>query len=153
MDFLNFGRFLMARIFYVHWNKDEAAEVVRELREAGHSVNVHWDQTEGAGNDAWNKIRSNPPDALVVSLARLPSHGRRIAAVTIQTKKLRDVPVIFVDGEKDKIAVARQQFPEAKFVSGKKLVGALAKIKSGENENSGKPDKSGAKPQAAKSRK
>lgn len=119
----------MARIFYVHWHKDEAAETVREMREAGHSVNVHWDVTQGAGNDAWNKIRAKPPEVLVISLAKLPSHGRRIAAVTVETKKLRDVPVIFVDGEKDKIAVAKQQFPEAKFVSSKKLLGLLEKVK------------------------
>ena len=137
----------MARIFYVHWNKDEAMETVRELRDAGHSVNVHWDQTQGAGNDAWNKIRAQPPEALVVSLTRLPSHGRRIAAVTIQTKKLRDVPVFFVGGEKDKIAVARQQFPNAKFVTGKKLVAALEKIEPAT------PDGEDAKPHAAKARK
>ena len=119
----------MARVFYVHWHKEEAADTVKELREAGHTVNVHWDVTQGAGNDAWNKIRATPPEALVISLAKLPSHGRRIASVTVETKKLRDVPVIFVDGEKDKIAVAKQQFPEAKFISGKKLLSVLEKIK------------------------
>ena len=129
----------MARVFYVHWHKDEAADMVRELREAGHSVNVHWDVTQGAGNDAWNKIRAKPPEALVISLAKLPSHGRRIAQVTIETKKLRDVPVIFVDGEKDKIAVAKTQFPEAKFISSKKLLGTLEKIKPDDNKAEEKP--------------
>ena len=32
----------MARIFYVHWNKEEVLESVRALREAGHTVGYPW---------------------------------------------------------------------------------------------------------------
>jgi CheY-like chemotaxis protein len=105
----------MARIFYVHWNRDEAMETVRSLRDEGHIVIFHHSTEEGAGAEAWKSIRAKPPDAIIVSLSRLPSHGRRIAAVTTEYKALRDVPVIFVGGEDEKVAVARQEFPKARF--------------------------------------
>lgn len=105
----------MARVFYVHWNKDEGMETVRVLRGAGHTALFHYSTEEGAGAGAWRNIRAKPPDAIVVSLARLPSHGRRIAAVTTQYKALRTVPIVFVGGEKEKVAEARKEFPGALF--------------------------------------
>ncbi len=33
----------MARVFYVHWRRDEALGHVRALRAAGHSVRYHHD--------------------------------------------------------------------------------------------------------------
>ena len=111
----------MARVFYVHWNREEALATVRDLREAGHTVLCHYSTEEGAGADAWKKIKARPPDAIVVSLTRLPSHGRRIAVVTLETRKLADVPVVFVDGEAEKVKTARQQFPKARFTTSAKL--------------------------------
>lgn len=101
----------MAQLFYIHWHKDEALEDVQELREAGHVVRYHAD----SGDEAWKLLKENPPDALVISLERLPSHGRRVAAVTTEYKKLRELPVIFVGGEKDKVDVTRKEFPQAAF--------------------------------------
>lgn len=118
----------MARLFYVHWNKAEALETVRRLRDAGHTVVHHYSTEEGAGADAWKQIKSRPPDALVISLVRLPSHGRRIAAVTLETKRLRDVPIAFVDGEIEKVKVAKAQFPKATFTTSGRLLETLAAL-------------------------
>ena len=118
----------MARIFYVHWNKDEGMETVRALRAEGHTVVFHWKTESGAGADAWRSIKNRPPDALVVSLARLPSHGRQVAAVTLETKRLAEVPVVFVGGEAETVAKAREQFPEAKFTTAGRLAGVLGQI-------------------------
>lgn len=114
----------MARIFYVHWNKDEALAAVRTLRAAGHTVEYHYD----SGTEAWKLLKQSPPDALVVSLARLPSHGRRVAEVTAETKRLRELPVIFVDGEPEKVAVAKEKFPTARYCSSASLVSLLRDI-------------------------
>ena len=115
----------MARIFYVHWNRDEALAASRQLRGDGHTVVCHHSTQEGAGADAWKKIKARPPDAIVVSLTRLPSHGRRIAAVTLETKKLADVPIVFVDGDPEKVKVARERFPKARFTTSPKLASVL----------------------------
>ena len=122
----------MARLFYVHWNREEALGAVRDLREAGHTVLAHYRTEQGAGADAWKKIKARPPDALVVSLTRLPSHGRRIAAVTLETRKLADVPVVFVDGEAEKVKAARRQFPSATFTTSARLGSVLERFGAGE---------------------
>lgn len=113
----------MARVFYVHWNRDEARSVAAALRAAGHTVVVHWDAARGA--ETWAEFKAKPPAVLVVSLARLPSHGRRVAAVTREAKKYAHIPVVFVDGAPDKLAVARREFPQAKFVVADRLVSCL----------------------------
>src|SRR5436309_3071213 len=113
----------MARILYIHWNKDEALDTVRMLRAARHTVAYHCD----SGEEAWKLLKQKPPDALVVSLERLPSHGRRVAAVTREYKKLRELPVIFVGGAAEKVEVARREFPGATFCGFDSLVGVLAK--------------------------
>lgn len=116
----------MARLFYVHWNKDEALATVRALRAAGHVVHYHWD-TE-TGPRTWKDLEANPPDAIVVSLERLPSHGRRVAMVVRERKKMRGVPVVFVDGAQERVAKRRAEFPEASFVSSSSLVRALERL-------------------------
>lgn len=113
----------MARVFYVHWNKEEALGAARGLRAMGHRVVCHWDD----GAEAWRLLRETPPDVLVVSLERLPSHGRRVAAVTRETKRLRALPIVFVDGEAEKVGVARAQFPGSEFCAAGGVRGAIAR--------------------------
>jgi hypothetical protein len=115
----------MARAFYVHWNEEEGIDTVRRLREAGHAVEFHWD----SGAEAWRLLKESPPDVLVISLARLPSHGRRIAEVVHETKRLCELPVVFVDGEPDKVAATRTKFPAAKFCTAAKLASVLNRVR------------------------
>jgi hypothetical protein len=115
----------MARIVYVHWNQDEALDVVRDLRAAGHKVDYHWN----TGEDAWRLMKDTPPDALVISLARLPSHGRAVAAAITESKRLRELPLVFVGGEPEKVAATKYKFPGAAFCSAAALKRVLAKLK------------------------
>ncbi len=114
----------MARLFYIHWNKDEALEIVRALREAGHVVRYHAE----SGEEAWKLLKESPPDVLLISLERLPSHGRRVAAVTTEYKKLRELPVIFVGGEDEKVALTKKEFPNATFCSFDLLLKTIEKV-------------------------
>lgn len=115
--------YTVARLFYVHWNKEEALEMVRELRAAGHAVRYHAD----SGEEAWKLLKRSPPDMLVISLGRLPSHGRRVAAVTRQTKKLRELPLVFVGGEPEKVDAAKREFPGAVFCGADDLGKVIAR--------------------------
>jgi len=114
------------RVFYVHWNKDEALDTVRVLREKGHVVTYHWDRD--TGDITWKKFRAKPPDALVVSLSRLPSHGRRVAAVTKETKQLAEIPVVFLDGTRDKLPPIKREFPRSHFIPATDLVRTLEEL-------------------------
>ena len=37
----------MARLFYIHWHKDECLAAVGALREAGHTVRYHYESEIG----------------------------------------------------------------------------------------------------------
>jgi hypothetical protein len=114
---------MAARLFYVHWDKDEALAASRGLREAGFNVRYEAE----SGDTAWKEVKKTPPDALVISLAKLPSHGRRVASVTRETKNLQDLRVIFVGGEDGVVADTRKEFPEAIYCSWAQLKQTLAK--------------------------
>lgn len=114
----------MARIFYVHWNRAEALTRVRKLEEAGHQVRFESEE----GTAAWNAIRADPPDALVVSLERLPSHGLRTAEVIHSRRDLRNLTLLFVGGDPEKVQLASSKFPQATFVPAEELDTTLASL-------------------------
>ena len=62
-------------------------------------------------------LRAKPPAVMVISLRRLPSHGREVADALWFTKWGRAIPLIFLDGEPEKVDATRAKFPAATFVS------------------------------------
>lgn len=113
----------MARVFYVHWHERECLDTVRLLQVAGHSVDCHWDMTQSAGLP-----KEAPPDAIVVSLARLPSHGRAVASAVVESKRLRHVPLLFVGGAPEKVIATQNLFPDAGYCSANELTDRLNSI-------------------------
>jgi hypothetical protein len=61
----------------------------------------------------------------VIDLTRLPSHGRGVAEMLRQQKATRFVPLLFVGGEPEKVARAREHLPDAVFCEWKGIRGAL----------------------------
>jgi CheY-like chemotaxis protein len=59
--------------------------------------------------------RAAPPDAFIIDLARLPSHGREIAIALRQSKATRAVPIVFCEGDEEKVAKTRALLPDAAF--------------------------------------
>lgn len=115
----------MSRVFVVHWHEAECAERAAKLAAFGHEVVAHWRQD--AGGDLTRAFRAAPPDAIVVDLSRLPSHGRAVATWIRQRKALRHVPIVFVPGDVGKTGRLRQAFPDATYAAWPRLRGALAK--------------------------
>lgn len=113
----------MSRLLLVHWNAAEAAERARRLGAAGHRVTCFSD------GDATNlrELRSDPPDAYVIDLARLPAHGRAVAVALRQSKATRAVPLVFLAGEPEKTARVRELLPDATFTDWRGVRTALAK--------------------------
>jgi CheY-like chemotaxis protein len=110
----------------VHWKEEEVPERVARLEAAGFAVDG-----EVPGTSIGIKaLRENPPDAFVIDLGRLPSHGREVARALRQAKGLRQIPIVFVAGAEATVAQAREELPDAGFCGwdgvGQALTAAIA---------------------------
>jgi CheY-like chemotaxis protein len=110
----------------VHWKAEEVPERVAKLEALGYAVDG-----EVPGTSIGIKgLRENPPDAFVIDLGRLPSHGREVAFSLRQSKALRGTPIVFVDGAAAKVEKIRGELPDAVYTSwdeiGPALEGAIA---------------------------
>lgn len=112
----------MKRVMLVHWNADEAQERAARLRRAGYEVDCH--TQEGSGEPI-RSVRESPPDAIVVDLGRLPSHGRAVGVWLRQNKSTRQVPLVFIEGDPDKTRAARKLLPDAVYTNWRRIRGAL----------------------------
>ena len=111
----------MAAVFYVHWDEGEAGVHADALRAIGHRVAVH------AAVDGTPRL-PEPTDVVVISLERLPSHGRAVAEWVSQAKRRRVIPIVFVGGPADKVARARERFPSAEFCARDAVHGVIARL-------------------------
>lgn len=118
----------MARILYVHWNESEALERITQMTDAGHGVRAHW-STESSPS-----LKGELPDAVVISLDRLPSHGHAVAGWLWEAKGRRHIPIVFEGGKPDKVAVVREKFPEARFCETGRAVEILERLLMAERE-------------------
>jgi hypothetical protein len=110
------------RVRLVHWKEEEAAERVEKLTALGYCVDY-----ESLTPDVLKAMRDAPPDAVVVDLGRLPSHGRDIGVAIRSTKATRAVPLVFVGGGDTKVAKIRELLPDAVFTNWASLEVDLAK--------------------------
>ncbi|MBV9155322.1 MAG: hypothetical protein JO097_03615 [Acidobacteriaceae bacterium] len=111
----------MARVRLLHWKAAEAALHIDLLRRAGHEIEYD-EQFRPALLRGW---RESPPEAFVIDLSRLPSHGREIAIALRQSPLTRRIPLVFVDGTKEKVDRIRTELPDASYCSSAKLSVAL----------------------------
>ena len=98
----------MPCIRLVHWNAAEAAERAARLAHGG--LRVDHAPLDPAGLKA---LRADPPDAVVIDLSRLPSHGRDLGAALRQSKATRGIPLVFVGDDPAKVARVRELLPDA----------------------------------------
>ena len=73
-------------------------------------------------------IRAAPPAALVIDLSRMPSHGREVGVHVRASKRLRHIPLVYVDGAADKVEVVRQWLPDAVYTTWAEVGAALHKV-------------------------
>jgi len=100
------------RIRLIHWNKVEKEQRAAALRRYGYQVEA------GPVTPAdLRQIRQDPPAAIVIDLTRLPSHGRDVGLAFRQTKGTRQVPLLFVEGEPQKVERIRQLLPDAAYTT------------------------------------
>lgn len=99
----------MATLRLIHWKPDEAQRRIETLQALGHRV--LYDVPDGSS--ILKKIRAHMPDVMVIDLTRMPSHGRAVGLALRQSKAMRFIPLVFVEGEPEKVARIREHLPDA----------------------------------------
>ena len=113
----------MANLRLIHWNGPEGRE--RKLRLAALGHHADFDDVDGPG--LTRVLKASTPDAFLIDLSRLPSHGREVAMWLRSTKSTRQVPIVFVDGDPAKVAKLKQLLPDATYTSWARLATVLPK--------------------------
>lgn len=109
------------RVRLIHWKAAEVGDGIDRLRKAGYRVD--YDDLDGPGNA--RTIANKPPDAVVIDLSRLPSHGREMGMFLRQRKATRHVPIVFAGGEPEKVDRTREALPDAVFTPWSRIRSAL----------------------------
>jgi hypothetical protein len=113
----------MTRIRLIHWKADEARERIARLRAAGYHVDY-----DAHTPDLLRGMRTKPPAAVVIDLGHLPSHGREVALHLRESKGTRAVPLVFLEGEPEKVETIRALLPDAAFSSWPNAADAIAGV-------------------------
>jgi len=80
----------MKKIFFIHFHEAELKEKIQPLKQAGYKVDYHF-SIETTAN-----LKDNLPDVLVISLDRLPSHGKAYAEWLWEARKDNTYRLFFV---------------------------------------------------------
>jgi CheY-like chemotaxis protein len=108
------------RVRLIHVKAAEGKETAALLRKAGYQVAF-----EPVTPALLKKLRDKPPDALVIDLSRTPSHGRDVAVAVRHWKATRHVPILFVDGDPEKVSRIEKLVPDAVYTPASRLRSAL----------------------------
>ena len=111
----------MTTIRLIHWHAAEARALAAHLEAAGYSVIAELP----AGPSLMQEMRSTPPDAIVINLARLPSQGRDVGLSIRSIKAARRVPLVFIADDPAKIGRTRELLPDAVFTTWADILPAL----------------------------
>lgn len=115
----------MQRVRLFHWKAQEAVPLIAKLEAAGFSV----DYEEQLSSSSFRRVRESQPDVFVLDLSIRPSHGREVAIALRSHKVSRHVPILFVNGEPEKVQGVRRLLPDATYVTGARLIPALRRAK------------------------
>lgn len=102
----------MVRVRLIHWNAQEAEDCIRVL-EAAH-CRVEYSEFSPK---VLTSLSRDAPDAIVIDLNRMPSQGRDLGVNLRMKKATRHIPLIFVGGERDKVARIREMLGDAVYTT------------------------------------
>lgn len=103
----------MKQIKLIHWEAEEVHSREELLNAAGYLV----DSQLKSGPLILKQLTNNPPAALVIDLSRLPSQGRDFALLVRNRQGTRNIPLVFVGGNEDKVERIMELIPDATYTS------------------------------------
>ena len=103
----------MPQVVLIHWNKAAAELRIAQLNNAG--IPVFLENFNGPATlRTW---REKQPIAIIIDLSRLPSQGRDIALAVRHYKTTRFIPLVFVDGQPEKLKQIQNLLPDATYTT------------------------------------
>jgi CheY-like chemotaxis protein len=112
----------MIRIRLIHWSPAEARQRAGLLRELGYEVD-----DRSLDPASLRVLGQEAPGAVVIDLTRLPSHGRDVALALRKTRATRHIPLVFTEGDPEKLRRIMRLLPDAAFTTWHQIGAALAK--------------------------
>jgi hypothetical protein len=107
------------RLFHV--KAEEAEALVTLMTDAGYNVFY-----PGARDPSpYAKIKALDPAAVVIDLSRNPTHARYVGTEIRRHKGLRHIPIVFVDGDQERVRMAKALLPDAVYTKRDRLKEAL----------------------------
>lgn len=114
----------MRTVRLIHWNEDEGLERQQQLEALGYDVGFDF----GDGGFVMRAVKAaGTPDAIVIDLSKLPSHGREVGRALRGSKATRHIPLVYVDGAPDKVAPTSALLPDATYTTWARIRTALPK--------------------------
>jgi len=110
----------LTRIRLIHWNITEAAERTSILKSAGYEIDY-----EPFTPQTLKRLKNNPPAAVVIDLSRLPRQGRDVAIRIRHAKATRNITIIFVEGDQEKVDQVKMHVPDALYTDYNQINKAL----------------------------
>lgn len=111
----------MKRVRLIHWNGEQGSARAELL--TGEGYRVEWEPRPGP--DLFKRLTADPPDAVVIDLSRLPSGGRDLALEVRHRRSTRHIPLVFVEGEAEKVERVRGLLPDSVFTTWSEIGPAL----------------------------
>ncbi len=96
----------------IHWNQAEAKELAGLLNQKKYKINY-----SPFNPGEIKEIKNNSPSLFIIDLSRLPSQGRDLGIFLRKNKTTRDTPIIFADGDPEKINKIKAILPDAFYSS------------------------------------
>lgn len=109
------------RVRLVSWAVADSKTAADALRDLGYAV----DRRIPSLPELVQQLSRNPPAAIVIDLGRLPSQGRDLAVLLRQRRSTRRLPLVFLGGQREKVADVRRLIPDAVYTHRSRLAGSL----------------------------
>ena len=113
----------LSKVLLFHWKAEDAGHRIEALGKARYEALYDWRSRPPKRSE----ITASGAVAAVIDLSRLPSHGRYVAAWLRGSRQTRHLPLVFVDGDPEKVKTVRQHIPDAVYTSAARVGEALKK--------------------------
>ncbi len=116
---------MKGKVFVVDW------DIVAVEEHAKHLFDDGWDvQYESVdGRRAFDLIKADHPDVVVIYLSAMPAYGRALADDMRSFKETSKLPIVFVDGKEKAVKKAMAEVPDCICTTQEDVLGELLRFR------------------------